>query len=385
MKKVLFVMKYPIEEQYSIKNKLDGEMNAVSNLGYEVYYISFDHKNLYLNHGETREIVQPLTLGNSKLYYHLISFYDIYRVANKSHQKYNFDLIYFRYGPLNAEGIKFFKEASKSATMVVEIPTFPIEKEKQKNVLRRLYMRGSYEKWKSAKECITLYTIIGDQAEEYNGVPALNINNGVNVNALTPKNGVKQSDGKIHLLAVAAMCNWQGYDRIIRGLAEWNNPRAKEYVIDLVGDEGDGSLENWIRLSKELGIENQVVAHGRLTGEPLTQMFEIATIGLGTFGLYRKGMSSGSILKVREYMARGLPFVFAHEDPNISEGMPWCIKVPNDDSVIDMNKIDSFINALGDYRELSKKMRQYAISNMTWEAQFEKIINKIELLTGNKF
>lgn len=384
MGKVLFVMKYPLEEQYSIIHKLNGQMQAVKELGHDVYFISFDRKQLYLNHAGSREIIKKTTAGSSKIYYHLISFYDLYIAAKKVIGSEKFDLIYFRYAPMNFMGYAFLKAAARLSRVVVEIPTFPPDSEKQKTALRRLYMKFSDFWWKKSAKYIKLFTLIGDKADSYMGVPALNIDNGVSVDAVPLKSGSVSSDGKMHLLAVAAMSKWQGYDRIIRGLAEWDDPKAENYIIDMVGDEGDGSLLEWKKLALDCHLEKQVLFHGRLSGEALTRMYESARIGLGSLGMYRKGMDSGSVLKIREYMARGLPFIYANEDPALSDDMPWCIKFPNDGTPICMERVDDFILSLENCRDFGEKMRQYAKINMSWTAQFTRVFDALNVIDGEK-
>ena len=382
MSKVLFIMKYPLEEQYSVVSKFNGQMQALKNMGHEVSYLSFDRKHIYYNHNNDREIIQQTTLGNSKLYYHFLSFYDIYKAAKKIVETYDFDLVYFRYGPLNQMGKSLFKTVSKKAVLVVEIPTFPPDREKQKTELRRIYMKYSDKCWQNVSKYISLFTIIGEKANSYLGVPALNIDNGVSVESIPEKTITLAPDGKRHLLAVATMSNWQGYDRIIRGIANWDSPKAKEYVVDLVGGEGDGSLQKWKELSVKCNIDKQVLFHGRKTGDQLTKMFEMAEIGLGTLGMYRKKMNTGSVLKIREYMARGLPFIYANEDPDLEENMPWCIRVPNDKTPIDMELVDEFADSLVENKDIGHKMRLYALDHMSWEAQFRTIFSRIETLTG---
>ena len=218
-------MKYPLEEQYSIIQKLDGQMLALQNMGYDVYYISFDRKKIYLNHNNSREVIQKTTFGGSKLYYHFLSFYDIYHAARIALKRIDFDVIYFRYGPLNYSGMKLFQKAYQKSVLVVEIPTFPANSERQKTAIRRVYMKYSDGLWKKASRYIKLFTIIGEHAESWLGVPTLNIDNGVSVDSLPLKVGTKTDDKKHHLLAVAAMCKWQAYDRVIQGLAEWNSTK----------------------------------------------------------------------------------------------------------------------------------------------------------------
>ena len=384
MKNILFVMKYPIEEKYSIKQKLDGEMAAVSKLGYGVYFISFDKKYLYLNHGLSKEIICKTTFGKSKAYYHLISFYDIYKAARKVINENDIDYVYFRYGPLNLKGYQFFKTAYSKSKLIVEIPTFPLGREKQKTTMRRLYMKFSEGWWRRASKYISLFTIIGEKADSYLGVPALNIDNAVAVENIPFRNPIKPSDAKIHILAVASMCKWHGYDRIIKSLSNLQFPNRSEFILDLVGDEGDGSLNDWKKLVADSGLQDQVIFHGKMTGESLTHMFEIATIGLCSLAMSRTNFYSGSVLKLREYMARGLPFVYAHDDPDIFPEMPWCLKIDNNEEPVDMNLVLDFIRRVKDDPEVSSSMRKYASENMTWEVQFKKVFTKLEGLNDGR-
>lgn len=379
MKKVLFVMKYPIDEQYSILQKLNGEMEAVFKLGYDVYYISFDKQYVYLNHGTDRRVLQKTTFGKSRAYFHLIAFYDIYNVAAKAIKLENIDIVYFRYGPLNVLGNKLFKIANQNSRLVVEIPTFPVDRETQKNTLRRVYIKYSEWWWRRSAHNISLFTIIGEPALSYLGVPAINIDNGISVEKIPLRNPTNADDNRIHILAVASMCTWHGYDRIIRGLAEWNSPNKSKYVVDLIGDEGDGSLQEWKKMVNDLHLQDQVVFHGKMTGEPLTEMFEMATIGLCSLGMYRNGFYSGSVLKLREYMARGLPFVYAHDDPAIDESMEWCLRIANDDSPVPMEEVCSFVSQILKKTSIPLMMRNYAAKNMTWEAQFERVFKELDV------
>lgn len=378
-------MKYPLEEQYSVVSKFNGQMQALENMGHEVSYLSFDRKHIYYNHNNGREIIQQTTLGNSKLYYHFLSFYDIYKAAKKIVETYDFDLVYFRFGPLNQMGKSLFKTVSKKAVLVVEIPTFPPDREKQKTALRRIYMKYSDKCWQNVSKYISLFTIIGEKANSYLGVPTLNIDNGVFVDTIPEKKQETPSDGKIHLLAVASMSKWHGYDRIIKGLADWNNAKSRNYVIDMVGDEGDGSLTEWKKMSEDYSIGEQVHFHGRMTGDPLTGMFNIATLGVGSLGMFRNSMGNGSNLKIREYTARGLPFIYAHDDPGIDENLPWCIQFPNNETPIDMERVDRFIDSLSGENNIISQMRAYAKQHMSWESQFEKVFQKLAIVTGKVF
>ncbi len=382
--KVLFIMKYPLVDQYSIMQKLNGQINAVRNLGHEPYYISFDREYMYLDNGKEREIIQKTPLGHVPNYFHTFVFYDIYRAVKKVIEENNFDIVYFRHSPLNVSGYQMIKSIEKKSKLVVEITSFPPYTEKAKNVLRAFYHMLSKKWWERSAKYVTLFTGIGEHADEYLGRPFMNIDNGIDISFIPPRAESKNNDGKIHILAVASMCEWHGYERIIQGLAEWKNEKSKEYIIDLVGDEGDGSLEKWKKLAIELGVSEQVVFHGRMTGDALTGMYNMASIGICSLALYKIGFNTGSVLKLREYMARGLPFVYAHDDPHMSEDMPWCIRISNNEEPVRMDDIDLFVNRIAEIKDISNQMREYARIHMTWEAQFEKVFSKLSTDSSNK-
>lgn len=379
--RVLFVMKYPLVDQYSIMQKLNGEINAVRNLGHEVDYISFDHDYVYLDNGEKKKIISKTTFGHSKIYFHTFVFSDINKAAKKVISGGKYDLVYFRHSPIGYQGYQMMKTAKETnrTKVIVEIPSFPLNVDKPKNFIRKLYITYSDAWWRKSSKFVSLFAGIGEKTEAFLGVPFINIDNGIDIHLIPERTEMKSQDGKIHLLAVASMCEWHGYERIIRGIGSWQNEKAGNYVLDLVGDEGDGSLSKWKELAHELEIEKQVVFHGRKTGDALTEMYNIATVGLSSLAMYKVGFQSGSVLKLREYMARGLPFVYAHDDPHVSVDLPWCLKIPNDDSIVDMERIDEFVRKIQYEDKLPERMRKYAEENMTWESQFRKVINAIEI------
>ncbi len=57
---------------------------------------------------------------------------------------------------------------------------------------------------------------------------------------------------------------------------------------------------------------------GPKMGIELDQEFQSADLGMGTLGMHRKGLTSGSVLKLREYTARGIPSVIGYDDAVVS-------------------------------------------------------------------
>ena len=107
-------------------------------------------------------------------------------------------------------------------------------------------------------------------------------------------------------------------------------------------------------------------------------MFDLCDIGINSLGLYRKNLDATSELKVREYTARGLPFVCSVEDPALQYAdEDFWIKVSNDDSIPDMQEIVDFTLKMRADKDHPDKMREYARKFMTWEGQYASIFERV--------
>lgn len=383
MAKVLFIMKYPLEDVYSVKNKFNGQMTAVDSMGHDAYYIAYDKRHTYLIHRGEKTVIKNIWFGNWKMYIHTKAFYDLFDSVCRVLKRESFDIAYIRHCPLSYNGFRMFRSLKKSGIkLVVEIPTYPASREKQPTSLRRLYMRYSAFWWRRVHDDLTLYTLIGDHADRIGTIPAINIDNGTNVDLL-PLRQPKPEQDKIHLLALASMSYWHGYDRLIRGIAALDEQTRKTVVLDMVGDEG-AALSEWKELAKELQVEDQVIFHGRKTGNELNEYFDVADLGVCSLGFCRINFESGSILKLREYTSRGLPFVYAAEDPAIDTPQPFCMKVPNDESEIDVPAVLEFAKKMRKEQNIREIMRDYAREKMSWKSQFEKVFKALEKLENKQ-
>ncbi len=87
-------------------------------------------------------------------------------------------------------------------------------------------------------------------------------------------------------------------------------------------------------------------------------------------------MNKVSTLKLREYCAEGLPFVYAYDDSEF-DNYRFAKKFSNDDDPIDINEIVSFYNEIKteNYYEI---MRDFARKNLTWDVQMKPVIDVIE-------
>ena len=192
--------------------------------------------------------------------------------------------------------------------------------------------------------------------------------NGIDVSSV-PSRVPPSFDGEqVELLCVAQVANWHGLDRLIWGMANSGNSNVYLHIV------GDGpAIPQLKELVSHKDLEDQVIFHGFKTGEELDEMFDKCHIAVGSLGIHRKGLKETSDLKSREYCARGIPFFNSALDADFPVSFPFRLKIPEDDSPIDMEQVMYFAkNVLAD-TEHPIFMQEYALSNLDWNIKMKKL------------
>ncbi len=286
MEKVLFIMRYPLDEIHHLQNKFNGEMQAMVNLGYEVFHLGYSSEGVFLVNVNTKERkrVCSVLFRKYKKYRNTFGFVDLYRGLGRLAKTEKYKYLYMRLKVIDALGLRAIKQLkSNGAKLIIEDPSYQsIEKELS---FGRTVMRFFLSHWtKKLNQLVDLYTVIGPDCDgTYEGRPAINIMNGVSLDQLPLRN--YKPTNSFHFLALASMRIWHAYDRLINGLANYKGDYP--IIIDMVGGDNDGSLAAWRTLAKEKGLEDKVVFHGPMYGNELSKMFDIADVGVATLGLHR--------------------------------------------------------------------------------------------------
>lgn len=381
MKSIFFLMKYPTCVPETLIRKFNGQMNACIQLGYEAWYLEWNGEAFQLvcmNSGEKRHVMNTTQKLAKEKYYHTLYFIDMYRAAIKAIGMRHFDKLYIRFLPTFPPAVRFVKLAKKKGiTIIQEIPTYlgkgNDDGSDQPSLVRRVGLRLSNAYAQLAQRKMDFFTIIGVDAKgTFAGKPAMNINNGIDVTAISLRSYQPQEDA-IHMLLLASMCDWHGYDRMITALKNYKGD--EKIILHFAGNDGDGSLAKWQQMAE--GMEN-IIFHGGVYGDDLDKLINCMDLGVSSLGLYRIGLELGTVMKGREYMARGLPFVYAGEDPTIEKGHPYAMQVSNDDAPIDMEEIIAFAKRVRTEKNAAESMREYARKHMSWEMEFERILNAVD-------
>jgi len=120
---------------------------------------------------------------------------------------------------------------------------------------------------------------------------------------------------------------WQGVDKLI-SLAGIRT----DWHFDIVGERADGEHEN-------------VRWHGELKRAELLEVLARAQVGVGPLALHRKGMEEASPLKVREYLAVGLPIMVGYVDADTADLEEYTLRLPNAESNVigQLDRIVEFV------------------------------------------
>lgn len=374
-KKILYIVRFPLNERFNLQQKFYGQMSAFKNLGFDVYYIGFDEKHLYLvNDGEKRII------GNTHFsfpsYLHTLFYNDLHKAAVKAIKSVGFDYVYWRAAPIWNSSCKLAKVINeKNTKLIYEIPTFSTNREADMSFLRKLYTVYSKGKKERFSKYVDYYVVIGEDAKgTYKGKPAINIENGIDVGSMQARTP-RDNEGKVHILALASMCYWHGYDRLIKSLAEYKGDY--DVIIHMVGGNDGGCLNEWKQLASDLKLDKKVIFHNAMFGKDLDAMVDSCDLGAASLG--RKDFKFISELKTREYIARGLPFIMAVDDVVLSkEKEKYWIKISNDDAIPNMERIVDFALEMRKRENLVGEMRAFAAEKLSWDAQYEKMFSIIE-------
>jgi len=202
------------------------------------------------------------------------------------------------------------------------------------------------------------------------------ISNGANVSEINFRPNPDYNGKELNMIFVGGSDHpWHGIERVLDGLAVYKGASPK-IQLHLVGD-----YERLRPLAAKSGIADRVVFHGFLNGRELDEIFARMHVAVGTLALHKKNMRQACPLKVREYAARGIPFVIAYDDVDISPDWPLCLRFPADDSPLDMEKLVDWAGRVLRDNGSSPEVRRYAETRMDWKIKMADLKDFLERMS----
>jgi len=259
----------------------------------------------------------------------------------------------------------------------MEIPTYPYDAEytgADRRVRLSLAIDKLYRR-RLAKQMTAIVTYA--DTKKIFGQRTICISNGIDFSTLPLR--VRQANKDIHLIGVAEVHYWHGYDRVIHGIGEYyKRPHDKNVYFHIVGGVAPSEMYDtaqapgFDRYIKQYGIEKQIIFHGQKYGEELDELFNGADFAIGSLARHRTKIDKIKTLKNREYAARGIPFIYSETDEDFDR-MPYVLKAPADESPVSIRAIIQFYEALNSTPEQIRA----SIKHLSWRNQMEQVINEL--------
>jgi glycosyltransferase involved in cell wall biosynthesis len=273
---------------------------------------------------------------------------------------------------LKKEGFKTVLEIPTSTFMKEYINNFPKGWYKLLNFL--LHHKKTYL-------LADLIVAIGEIPPVLKGLEQkiLIIGNGIDLSEI-PEITPPEFEKELHLIGVANVAYWHGYDRVIKGLGEYynhhyNKENGYAVIFHVVGEGPE--LKKLKELVQKYGLSDKVIFHGTKSGNDLISIYENAHVAIGSLGLHRIKLG-GNPIKHREYCAMGIPFVAETNDLDFPDDFPFMLKVSANDSPVNVQQLITFYARIREkYLNYPHVMRKYAECFLTWKAKVQKIMERL--------
>ena len=367
--KILFLVFHGFQAYNGISKKIRYQIDAMKACGADVrtcyYEVQPDGHRQWL---VDDKVIADLGTG---LVAKLKKRIDFSPILNYIQQE-GIDMIYIRsFHNANPFTVKLVKGIRKHGKKILfEIPTYPYDKEyatpkeKFQIVTDRLFRK------QFCKYVDRIVTFSND--ETIFGCPTIRISNGIDFNSIPLRTlPTNRNENEIHLIAVAEIHFWHGFDRLIHGLGKYyqSNPILPVY-LHLVGDFfGAREKEEILTPIQTYGLEKYLIRYGNQSGEALNDIFNQCDFAIGSLARHRSGITHIKTLKNREYAARGFGFIYSETDDDF-EQMPYILKVPADETAIDIKQLISFYQN----QTLSPEEIRNSIQHLSWKEQMKKVL-----------
>ena len=301
-----------------------------------------------------KEKVVDIKLGKIGTFIRLL--YNAYNIK-KLLEKIDFDFIYMRY----MRYMPFFNRILKTNIIIMEINSDDSLEYKLRSKFRYFYNLLTRDLvLKEVNAFVSVSEELKDRFKKYNQ-PTIVIGNGIN----TKNYNLIETNNPNPILVFIGSPNqaWHGVDKIQK-MAEY----FIKYQFYIIGTNGVNT--------------DNLKYFGYLSQEESTKLINKADIGIGTLSLYSKGLTEASPLKSRQYLACGLPLVYAYDDTDISDNSSFVLKLENTENNLNFEKIEKFIQKVFKNKTINLESRNFAENVLDYKVKeivrvdfFQDIIN----------
>ncbi|MBT7189945.1 MAG: glycosyltransferase family 4 protein [Anaerolineae bacterium] len=239
-------------------------------------------------------------------------------------ERYQPDIIYLRYGIY----IVSLNRLAAIAPIVEEINTDDVEQHKELGFIYSSYnrlTRGFFLRSISGLSCVSKELAESSVFKKYRKNTRV-IANGISLSGFNSLVAPNNNIPKILFIGGPGH-SWHGVDKIIT-LAK----TFSDIKLDIIGYD---HLPEFTELPKNLTL------HGYLQTEKYLSIFSKADVAISSLAMHRVSLNEASPLKSREYLACGLPMIYAYKDTDLDKlDVDFLLRIPNtEDNIITHGKL----------------------------------------------
>ena len=403
--KILFLVYHGFSEHSGISKKIHYQVKGLRQNGHDVRLCYYDfssegHRCRYVDNQVIADYGMGAWAGlRQRMDYSCLLDYCL---------REGIEMIYARcFQNANPWLIRFFKKIKAMGIhSVTEIPTYPYDdefrlfdwKSRLNLAIDRMFRRSLY----GQMDALVTFS----DANEIFGQRTIRISNGVDFDAIPLHSPLDPHLSPLHVIGVAEVHLWHGYDRLIAGIGEYyHQHRSQRHTLE----ERTPDTPHSATLSKrehpdiffhivggvhpaerykanefhpglqaiidKYHIQDHVIFHGTLFGKELDDVFNQCQFAIGSLARHRSGITAIKTLKNREYATRGIPFIYSEQDSDFDH-QPYIIKAPADESPIDIRMIFDFMSHFTMRPEIIRK----TVEHLSWKIQMQKVVEEVQCL-----
>lgn len=382
--KILFLVYHGFEEFSGISKKIHYQVKGLRENGHDVrlchYTITDDgHRCRFVDN----DVIQDYGKGFIAALRQRVGYDCIYNYCVRE----GIQFVYARcFQNANPWLIRFFKKLKKAGIhAVTEIPTYPYDAEFVGfSRMTRLNLKVDQAFRNALYKQMDAVVTFSD-AKVIFGQRTINISNGVDFDSI-PLHEPLPMNHELHLIGVAEVHYWHGFDRLIAGLGEYykqstlHTPHStfKQVIFHIVGGVAPSEMYDSMHapgfheLIEKYGIQDKVIFHGQLFGQALDDVFNQCQFAIGSLARHRSGITNIKTLKNREYATRGIPFIYSEQDTDFDH-QPYVLKTPADEFPINIQQIIDFVDA----NQFNPADIRKSVEHLSWKIQMQQVVDAV--------
>ena len=335
---ILYLTDQDLDNHSGVSQKISMQSQSWKKFGYDVTLLSLETLSFFSSDG--KRLSKPIVTFKRKGWRVPFHLFLISWKLKKTLAPLTFDLIYMRYRLYDP----FFRQALKRCPQIVEINSDDTTEFRLGSKLLHFYNQLFRNFFLSSADGFVFVSHELQSRFSSFAQPSIVIANGIDTHSISyaPPPGNSRP-----ALAFIGSPNqpWHGTEKICLMAAY-----LPEFDFHIIGLNGTDT--------------QNLIYHGYLPLEEHSRLMQKMDVGIGTLSLHLKHMDEASPLKTRQYLAHGLPIIYAYKDTDICDSKDFALALPNtpDNIMGSLDLIREFVQNVHQNEAVRHRARNFALN-----------------------